>query len=132
MILIEYGEHGARHWLDLVRYAESDGFKLDEYRPTAYCYRDYVIRSFNDDKPFDQFVKEQLAGDEMPGYNPDAIIATGYYRLGVWDDEPADPLMAMYEGYDDLVTMKQTAGRPLDVADLHELERVRQEWPPCT
>ena len=61
-----YGERWARHWLDLARFAESDGFAIDGERPTAWRYRDYVIRSFNQDKPYDRFVKEQLAGDEMP------------------------------------------------------------------
>ncbi|MCA9138566.1 MAG: DUF1549 domain-containing protein, partial [Planctomycetales bacterium] len=59
-----YGEHQARGWLDLVRYADSDGYNADHARPEAYRYRDYVIRSFNDDKPYDRFVLEQLAGDE--------------------------------------------------------------------
>ena len=60
-----YGEHWARHWLDLARYAESDGFAIDGERPTAWRYRDYVIRAFNEDKPYDLFVMEQLAGDEL-------------------------------------------------------------------
>src|SRR5204863_503122 len=77
----------ARHWLDLVRYADSDGFEFDRDRPDAWRYRDYVARAFNEDKPYDRFIKEQLAGDEYadPG-SPDAIreamIATGYLRLG--------------------------------------------------
>src|SRR5207249_2504891 len=83
-----YGERWGRHWLDLVRYAETNGYEFDGPKPFAWRYRDYVIKSFNDDKPFDEFVKEQLAGDELPGYHPDAVIATGYYRLGLWDDEP--------------------------------------------
>jgi mono/diheme cytochrome c family protein len=117
-----YGEKWGRHWLDVVRFAESNGYERDGPKPNAWKYRDYVIRSFNADKPFDQFVKEQLAGDEMPGYNPDAIIATGFYRLGLWDDEPADPLMAMYEGYDDLVTVAGQGflGMTLNCARCHE------------
>jgi Protein of unknown function (DUF1549)/Planctomycete cytochrome C len=87
-----YGEKWGRHWLDVVRYAETNGYERDGPKPYVWKYRDYVVRSFNADKPYDQFVREQLAGDEMPGYNPDAVIATGYYRLGLWDDEPADPL----------------------------------------
>jgi hypothetical protein len=55
----------ATHWLDVVRYAESDGYKADSYRPNVWPYRDYVIRSFNEDKPYDRFVREHLAGDEM-------------------------------------------------------------------
>src|SRR5262249_35832568 len=61
----QYGEHWGRHWLDLARYADSDGFENDSDRPNAYKYRDYVIRSFNEDKPYNQFVMEQLAGDEI-------------------------------------------------------------------
>lgn len=98
-----YGEKWGRHWLDVVRYCETNGYERDGPKPFVWRYRDYVIRSFNDDKPYDQFIKEQLAGDEMPGYNPDAIIATGYYRLGTWDDEPADPELAIFDGYDDIV-----------------------------
>ena len=68
-----YGERWARHWLDLVRYAESDGYRHDDYRPDAWRYRDYVIRAFNDDKPYDRFVQEQLAGDELVPGDPDAL-----------------------------------------------------------
>ena len=60
----QYGERWARHWLDLARYADSDGFEFDRDRPEAWRYRDYVVKAFNDDKPYDRFVKEQLAGDE--------------------------------------------------------------------
>ena len=81
----QYGERWGRHWLDLVRYAESDGFKQDAYRPNAWRYRDYVIRSFNDDKPYDRFVREQLAGDELWPNDPDAMIATGYLRNGLYE-----------------------------------------------
>ncbi|MEZ5394520.1 MAG: DUF1549 domain-containing protein [Bryobacterales bacterium] len=76
-----YGERWARHWLDLARYAESNGFKSDETRPTAWRYRDYVIRSFNEDKPYDRFVKEQIAGDELYPNDPWAHVATGFNRL---------------------------------------------------
>ena len=80
-----YGERYARHWLDLVRYAESDGFKQDAYRPNAWMYRDWVIASLNADKPFDQFVREQLAGDELAPGSPDARVATGYLRHGIYE-----------------------------------------------
>ncbi|HEY1187084.1 MAG TPA: PSD1 and planctomycete cytochrome C domain-containing protein [Gemmata sp.] len=99
----QYGEKWGRHWLDVVRFAETNGYERDGPKPFAWRYRDYVIKSFNDDKPYDLFVKEQLAGDEMPGHNPDAVVATGFYRLGIWDDEPADPLLAVFDGYDDIV-----------------------------
>ena len=75
-----YGERWARHWLDLARYAESEGFKADETRPNAWRYRDYVIQSFNEDKPFDRFLSEQIAGDELWPNDPQARIATGFNR----------------------------------------------------
>ncbi len=75
----KYGERQARHWLDLARYADSTGFQNDNTRPTMWRYRDYVIDSFNADKPFDRFVKEQLAGDEIAaGDDKTALIATGF------------------------------------------------------
>ena len=80
-----YGERMATDWLDLVRYAETDGFKADDLRPEAHRYRDYVIRSFNADLPYDRFVRQQLAGDELEPDNADALIATGFLRL--WPDE---------------------------------------------
>ena len=70
-----YGERLATFWLDLVRYADSDGYRADHYRSEAWRYRDYVIRSFNADKPYDRFVREQLAGDEIDPGNRDALIA---------------------------------------------------------
>ncbi|HJS09391.1 MAG TPA: DUF1549 domain-containing protein, partial [Pirellulales bacterium] len=76
-----YGERWAQHWLDVVRYAETDGFKQDAYRASAHRYRDYVIRALNDDLPYDRFILQQLAGDELEPNNPDAIIATGLNRL---------------------------------------------------
>ncbi len=98
-----YGEHWARHWLDLVRYADTNSFERDGVKPNAWRYRDYVIRALNDDKPYDQFVKEQLAGDELPQVTADSLIATGYYRLGLWDDEPADRELAKFDTLDDIV-----------------------------
>jgi hypothetical protein len=76
-----YGERAAQHWLDLVRYAESDGFEYDTHRPDAWRYRDYVIRSFNQDKPYKQFLTEQLAGDELDPGNHELRIASGFNRL---------------------------------------------------
>ncbi len=78
-----YGERWARHWLDLVRYADSGGFEYDRDRPQAWRYRDYVVRAFNSDKPYDRFLKEQIAGDELDDAGPDALIATAFLRLGV-------------------------------------------------
>src|SRR5215467_2977281 len=75
-----YGEKWARHWLDLARYAESEGFKADETRPNIWRYRDYVIKSFNEDKPYDRFIREQIAGDELWPEDADALVATGFNR----------------------------------------------------
>ena len=80
-----YGENQARFWLDLVRYADSDGYNADHARPEAYHYRDYVIRSFNEDKPYDRFVLEQLAGDELDPGNRDALIGTMYLRHWIYE-----------------------------------------------
>ena len=77
-----YGERWARHWLDLVRYADSGGFEFDVDRPEGWRYRDYVVKAFNEDKPYDQFIREQLAGDEYAPDSDDAMIATGFLRLG--------------------------------------------------
>ena len=75
-----YGERWGRHWLDVARYADSNGFEHDFDRPNAWRYRDYVIRSFNQDKPYDVFLKEQLAGDELEHVTNDSLIATGFLR----------------------------------------------------
>ena len=75
-----YGERWGRHWLDLARYADSGGFEFDVDRPYAYRYRDYVIRGFNDDKPYDRFILEQVAGDEIAPHDTDALIATGFCK----------------------------------------------------
>ena len=85
-----YGERWARHWLDLVRYAETHGFENDGARPHAWRYRDYVIRAFNSDKPYDRFLKEQIGGDELYPTDADAITATGFARLGPWDELSTD------------------------------------------
>ena len=80
-----YGEQQARHWLDVVRYADTSGFSNDVERPNAWRYRDYVIRSFNSDKPYDRFVTEQLAGDELDPNDPEMLIAVGFLRMGPWE-----------------------------------------------
>jgi len=99
-----YGERWARHWLDLARYADTNGYERDSVKPHVWRYRDWVIRALNDDKPFDRFVVEQLAGDELPDADSDTVIATGFYRLGPWDDEPADPAEDRYDQLDDIVS----------------------------
>lgn len=117
-----YGEKWGRHWLDLVRFAETNSYERDGVKPNAWKYRDYVIRSFNENKPYDQFIIEQLAGDELPEPTPETIIATGYYRLGLWDDEPADPLQHLYDQYDDLVgtTSRTFLGITVNCARCHD------------
>ena len=117
-----YGEKWGRHWLDLVRYAETNSYERDGVKPNAWRYRDYVIRSINADKPYDRFVREQLAGDEVEGAGVDGRIATGYYRLGLWDDEPADRDTARYDELDDIVatTGQVFLGLTVDCARCHD------------
>ena len=100
----QYGIKWGRHWLDLVRYAETNGYERDGDKAYAWRYRDYVINAFNKDKPYDQFIREQLAGDVLDEITPETIVATGYYRLGIWDDEPADRQLARYDYLDDIVS----------------------------
>ena len=80
-----YGERWGRHWLDVVRYADTNGYSNDFERPNAWRYRDYVIRSFNADKPYNRFILEQIAGDELFPGDPEALIATGFLRSGPWE-----------------------------------------------
>ena len=80
-----YGEQWGRHWLDVVRYADSGGFANDFERPNAWRYRDYVIRSFNEDKPYDQFIREQISGDEIDPDSTENKIAVGFLRMGPWE-----------------------------------------------
>jgi hypothetical protein len=117
----QYGEKWARAWLDLVRYAETNSYERDNPKPNAWRYRDYVIRAFNADRPYDRFIKEQLAGDELAPGDADALTATGYYRLGIWDDEPSDPKQARYDGLDDIVatTSQVFLGLTMDCARCH-------------
>ena len=77
-----YGEHWGHHWLDVVRFAETEGFEYDNFRPDAWRYRDYVIRAFNHDKPYNRFIQEQLAGDEIAPKEDETLIAAGFNRLG--------------------------------------------------
>ncbi len=81
-----YGERWARHWLDVARFSESHGFEYDRIRDNAWRYRDYVIQAFNDDKPYPQFVKEQIAGDVLEPVTADGIVATGFLTAGPWDE----------------------------------------------
>lgn len=98
-----FGVRWARHWLDVVRFAQTDGYERDGEKPEIWRYRDYVVDSFNADLPYDRFVIEQIAGDELPDADDSSVIATGFYRLGVWDDEPDDALQAEYDERDDML-----------------------------
>ena len=117
-----FGERMARDWLDLVRYAETNSYERDGPKPNAWKYRDYVIQSLNNDKPYDRFLTEQLAGDELEHPTAETLTATGFYRLGIWDDEPADPEKAKYDGFDDLVTTigQGMLGLTLNCARCHD------------
>ena len=117
-----YGERWGRHWLDVVRFAQTDGYERDNEKPESWRYRDYVIRAFNADKAYNRFILEQLAGDELPDPNFDAIIATGFYRLGVWDDEPDDKQAAVFEEMDDVLrTLGETfLGSTIGCARCHD------------
>ncbi|QEF97391.1 Planctomycete cytochrome C [Stieleria maiorica] len=117
-----YGERWGRHWLDLVRFAETNSFERDGPKANAWKFRDYVIRSFNEDKPYDQFIREQLAGDELDQVTKETLTATGYYRLGIWDDEPADELQARFDGLDDIIltTGQVFLGLTMNCARCHD------------
>ncbi len=117
-----YGQRWARHWLDVVRYAETNGYERDGAKPNAWRYRDYVIDSLNHDKPYDRFLAEQLAGDELADSDAPAQIATTFLRLGTWDDEPAEPLVDRYDQLDDALGTAATAfmGITLRCARCHD------------
>ncbi|MEO7651007.1 MAG: PSD1 and planctomycete cytochrome C domain-containing protein, partial [Bryobacteraceae bacterium] len=116
-----YGERWGRHWLDVARFAETNGYERDGTKPNAWRYRDYVINAFNRDKPFNRFILEQLAGDELPDASAETFTALGYYRLGPWDDEPADRLEDRYDQLDDMVSTTSQAflGLTLGCARCH-------------
>jgi mono/diheme cytochrome c family protein len=107
-----HGERWARRWLDVAHYADSHGQDEDAPRPNAWPYRDYLIRSFNADKPYARFVREQVAGDAMYPDDPDAIVATGFLAAGPWDEsglmgiaeQSIDRQIAHYLDRDDMVT----------------------------
>lgn len=98
-----HGERLARHWLDLARYADSAGFQNDQTRANAWRYRDYVIKAFNDDKPYDQFIKEQLAGDEIPAAGKEDLIATGFLTQYPDNANARDLLQRKYQITTDMV-----------------------------
>ena len=117
-----FGERWARYWLDLVRYAETSGYERDQPKPYAWKYRDWVARAINEDMPYDQFIIEQLAGDELQGRTESSVIATGFLRLGTWNDEPNDAEDYKYERLEDLVHTTSTAflGMTVKCARCHD------------
>lgn len=105
----QFGERWARYWLDVSRFAETNGYERDAVKPFAWKYRDWVISAINEDMPFDRFVIEQLAGDELPERTENSVVATGFIRLGTWDDEPNDQQEYIYERLEDMVHATSTA-----------------------
>lgn len=105
----QYGERWGRYWLDLARYADTSGYERDQEKPYAWRYRDWVVDAFNRDMPYEQFIIEQLAGDEIPGANEASVIATGFLRLAPWNDEPNDREDYQYDRIEDLVHTTSSA-----------------------
>ncbi|MBL8848726.1 MAG: DUF1553 domain-containing protein, partial [Planctomycetaceae bacterium] len=104
-----YGERWARYWLDVVRFAETNGYERDAVKANAWRYRDWVIDAFNTNMPYDRFIVEQLAGDELPERSESTVIATGMLRLGTWDDEPNDTEEYQYDRLEDMVHATATS-----------------------
>ena len=106
-----YGERWARHWMDIARFGESDGFEQDFDRPYSFHYRDFLIRAFNEDMPYDRFVRWQLAGDELAPDNPQAMIATGFLGGGPFPTQitEAEFETARYDELDDMIGTMGTA-----------------------
>ncbi|MDG2201255.1 MAG: DUF1553 domain-containing protein [Phycisphaerales bacterium] len=117
----QYGVRWGRHWLDLVRWAETDSYERDRIKPHAWRYRDWVVDAFNTDMPYDRFVLEQLAGDELPDRTLGSMVATGYHRLGIWDDEPTDVALAQYDDLDGILdtTSRVMLGLSMGCARCH-------------
>ena len=117
-----YGERWGRHWLDVARYADSNGFKADETRPNVWRYRDYVIKAFNDDKPYDRFVKEQIAGDELYPGNQDALVAMGFNRHWIDETNAPDLFERRHQTLDDMTTVTGVAflGMTFGCAKCHD------------
>ncbi len=93
-----YGERWGRHWLDVARFGESNGFERDQFRPNAWRYRDYVIDSFNSDKPYTQFIREQIAGDVLQPNTREGLIATGFLVAGPWDEVGSTQVSTLMRG----------------------------------
>ncbi len=118
----QYGVKWARHWLDLVRYADTDGYERDRKKPFVWRYRDWVVDALNADMPYGEFLHRQLAGDERAEASAADRIATGYYRLGIWDDEPTDPEQHRYDDLDGVAdtTARVMLGISMNCARCHD------------
>ena len=124
-----YGERWARHWLDIAHFADTHGFERDQRRDNAWRYRDWVIRTLNADKPYDDFLRDQIAGDVLRPDDPDAVIATGFLAAGPWDfvgqaETPSPVLkrLARADDLDDMLTQVMTAacGVTINCARCHD------------
>jgi mono/diheme cytochrome c family protein len=118
-----HGERMAQHWLDVVRYADTAGFANDYDRGNAWRYRDYVVRAFNADRPFDRFIREQIAGDELAPENPEAVVATGFLRMGPWELTGMEVAKVARQRFLDDVTNsvgETFLGQPLQCARCHD------------
>ena len=104
-----YGERQARLWLDVARYADTCGYERDQEKPMAWRYRDWVIDAFNRDLPYNEFLTKQLAGDQLEPKTEENVVATGFLRLGTWNDEPNDQEEYKYERLEDLVNVTGAA-----------------------
>ncbi|MHC4246484.1 MAG: DUF1553 domain-containing protein [Planctomycetota bacterium] len=125
---LESPQHGvkwARHWLDAVRYADTDGYERDRIKPEAWRYRDWVVGAINEDLPWNRFLVEQLAGDELPDRDLSTLTATGFYRLGIWDDEPTDVELAKNDDLDSIIDVvgRGMMGMSVACARCHEHKR---------
>ena len=98
-----FGQRWARYWLDLVRFADTCGYERDQLKPNIWKYRDWIIDAFNSDMPYDRFVRDQLAGDEVEYRDVQSVIATGMIRAGTWNDEPNDAADYVYTRLEDMV-----------------------------
>ncbi len=127
----QYGERWARHWLDLARYADTSGYERDQEKPYAWKYRDWVVQALNEDMPYDQFIIQQIAGDEIDERTEQSVVATGFLRLGAWNDEPNDQDDYQYERLEDVVHATASAFLGLTVkcarCHAHKFDPIRQE-----
>jgi hypothetical protein len=117
-----YGERWGRHWLDLARWAETDGYEANDLRTSAWRYRDYVVRSFSEDKPYDRFLREQIAGDEIVPYSDENLIATGFLAAGRINNNEEDKAVQRNEALVDVAnaTASVTLGLTLGCAQCHD------------